>query len=80
MLRVRILGRRLQAGQCQGDFWENRIIVAFLSVGFCNFPAKFSLRSIGLWRRYIIITIAILDIIHRPVFYLKQRFGDSIFR
>jgi hypothetical protein len=24
------------------------------------------------------ITIAILDIIHRPVFYLKQRFGDWI--
>jgi hypothetical protein len=27
--------------------------------------------SIGLWRRYINITITILDIIHRPVFYLK---------
>jgi hypothetical protein len=27
--------------------------------------------SIGLWRWYINITITILDIIHRPVFYLK---------
>jgi hypothetical protein len=27
--------------------------------------------SIGLWRRYINITITIVDIIHRPVFYLK---------
>jgi hypothetical protein len=28
--------------------------------------------SIGLWRWYINITITILDIIHRPVFYLKH--------
>jgi hypothetical protein len=28
--------------------------------------------STGLWRWYINITITILDIIHRPVFYLKQ--------
>jgi hypothetical protein len=34
--------------------------------------------SIGLWRWYINITITILDIIHLPVFYLKQRFGDWI--
>jgi hypothetical protein len=27
--------------------------------------------SIGLWRWYINITITILDIIHRPVFYLE---------
>jgi hypothetical protein len=27
--------------------------------------------SIGLWRWYINITVTILDIIHRPVFYLK---------
>jgi hypothetical protein len=27
--------------------------------------------SVGLWRRYINVTITILDIIHRPVFYLK---------
>jgi hypothetical protein len=27
--------------------------------------------SIGLWRWYINMTITILDIIHRPVFYLK---------
>jgi hypothetical protein len=27
---------------------------------------------IGLWRWYINVTITILDIIHRPVFYLKQ--------
>jgi hypothetical protein len=26
--------------------------------------------SVGLWRWYINITITILDIIHRPVFYL----------
>jgi hypothetical protein len=29
------------------------------------------LRSIGLWRWYINVTITILDIIHYPVFYLK---------
>jgi hypothetical protein len=28
--------------------------------------------SIGLWRWYINITITIVDIIHRPVFYLKR--------
>jgi hypothetical protein len=27
--------------------------------------------SVGLWRWYVNITITILDIIHRPVFYLK---------
>jgi hypothetical protein len=27
--------------------------------------------SIGLWRWYINITITIMDIIYRPVFYLK---------
>jgi hypothetical protein len=30
-----------------------------------------SIRSVGLWRWYINITITILDIIHRPVLYLK---------
>jgi hypothetical protein len=35
--------------------------------------------SIGLWRWYISITITILDIIHRPAFYLKQRFGAAFF-
>jgi hypothetical protein len=29
------------------------------------------LRSTGLWRWYINITITILEIIHRPVFYLQ---------
>jgi hypothetical protein len=29
-------------------------------------------RSIGLWRPYINVTITILDIIHRPVYYLKH--------
>jgi hypothetical protein len=28
--------------------------------------------SLGLWRWYINITITVLDIIHRAVFYLKQ--------
>jgi hypothetical protein len=27
--------------------------------------------SIGLWRWYVNMTITILDIMHRPVFYLK---------
>jgi hypothetical protein len=31
----------------------------------------FKVRSTGLWRWYINITITIMDIIHRPVFYLK---------
>jgi hypothetical protein len=35
--------------------------------------------SIGLWRWYINITIAILDIIHRPVFYLKHDVSESGF-
>jgi hypothetical protein len=30
------------------------------------------IRSIGLWRWHINITITILDITHRPVFYLKH--------
>jgi hypothetical protein len=33
------------------------------------------MRSIGVWRWYI-ITITILDIIHRPVFYLKHTMGN----
>jgi hypothetical protein len=32
--------------------------------------------SIGLWEWYINITITILDIIHRPVFYVKQNSLD----
>jgi hypothetical protein len=39
----------------------------------------YRVRSIGLWRWYINITITILNIIHRPVFYLKTWcFGDWI--
>jgi hypothetical protein len=40
--------------------------------------------SIGLWWWYIDITITILDIIHRPVFYLKHDVSEmefvSVFR
>jgi hypothetical protein len=35
--------------------------------------------SIGLWRWYINITITVLDIIHRPVFYLKHNFKETGF-
>jgi hypothetical protein len=35
------------------------------------------LLSIGLWRWYIDITITILDIIHRPVFYLKHDVSET---
>jgi hypothetical protein len=35
--------------------------------------------SIGLWRWYINITITILDIIHRPVFYLKYDVSETGF-
>jgi hypothetical protein len=35
-------------------------------------PVYVTIRSIGLQRRYINITVTILDIIHRPVFYLKH--------
>jgi hypothetical protein len=35
--------------------------------------------SIGLWRRYINITIRILDIIHRPVLYLKHDVSETGF-
>jgi hypothetical protein len=33
--------------------------------------------STGLWRWYINITITILDIIHRPVFYLKLNVSET---
>jgi hypothetical protein len=38
--------------------------------------------STGLWRQYINVTITILDIIDRPVFYLKHSVSaiDSILR
>jgi hypothetical protein len=36
-----------------------------------NTYQNWKLESVGLWRLYINITITILDIIHRPVFYLK---------
>jgi hypothetical protein len=35
--------------------------------------------SIGLWRWYIYITITILDIIHRPVFYLTYKVSETSF-
>jgi hypothetical protein len=34
---------------------------------------------VGLWRWYINITITILDIIHRPVFYLKHDVSETGF-
>jgi hypothetical protein len=34
--------------------------------------------SVGLWVQYINITIKILDIIHRPVFYLKLNSSLSV--
>jgi hypothetical protein len=36
-----------------------------------NILEQQNFRPIGLWRWYINIAITILDIIHRPVFYLK---------
>jgi hypothetical protein len=36
--------------------------------------------STGLWRWYINITITILDIMHRPVFYLKHDISETGFR
>jgi hypothetical protein len=35
--------------------------------------------SLGLWLWYINITIIILDIIHRPVFYLKHDVSETGF-
>jgi hypothetical protein len=35
--------------------------------------------SIGLWRWYINVTITILDIIHRPNFYLKHDYLEAGF-
>jgi hypothetical protein len=35
--------------------------------------------SIGFWWWYINITITILDIIHRPVFYLKHNVSETAF-
>jgi hypothetical protein len=37
------------------------------------------MQSIGLWRWYINITITILGIIHRPVFYLKHDVSETGF-
>jgi hypothetical protein len=34
---------------------------------------------VGLWRWYISITIIILDIIYRPVFYLKHNLSETGF-
>jgi hypothetical protein len=34
---------------------------------------------VGLWRWYINITVTILDIIHRPVFYLNQNISETEF-
>jgi hypothetical protein len=38
-----------------------------------------SMLSIGSWRWYINITITILDIMHRPVFYLKHDVSETGF-
>jgi hypothetical protein len=35
--------------------------------------------SIGLWRRHIHITVIVLNIIHRPAFYLKHDVSESAF-
>jgi hypothetical protein len=40
-------------------------------VDYKNLIITNHIRSAGLWRGYINTTITILDIIHRPVFYLK---------
>jgi hypothetical protein len=40
---------------------------------------SYLIRSTGLWRWFINITIIILDIIHRPVFYLKQNVSETGF-
>jgi hypothetical protein len=37
------------------------------------------MRSTGMWQRYINITIIILDIIHRPAFYLKHDRSETGF-
>jgi hypothetical protein len=41
--------------------------------------AETEIKSIGLWRRYINITITILDIIHRLVFYWKLKASNTRF-
>jgi hypothetical protein len=37
------------------------------------------MRSVGLWSWYVNITITILDIVHRPIFYLKQDVSETGF-
>jgi hypothetical protein len=37
------------------------------------------MKSLGLSWRYINVTITILEIIHRPVFYLKQNVSETEF-
>jgi hypothetical protein len=36
-----------------------------------------TIRAIGLWRRYINLTIKIMDIIHRSAFYLKHTMHNA---
>jgi hypothetical protein len=54
--------------------WNSKIIaivialVREVAVKLSNYEY---MQQEGLWRRYINITITTLDIIHRPVFYLK---------
>jgi hypothetical protein len=44
---------------------------------YSNKENNLTLRSIGLWRWYVNITITILNIIHRPLFYLKHDISET---
>jgi hypothetical protein len=48
------------------------------TLGLCYEPNRLML-SVGLWRRYINITIIIVDIIHRPIFYLRLNVSETGF-
>jgi hypothetical protein len=52
----------------------NNVVLIIFNIELTGEVGKteYLLRSLGLWRWYINITITILDIIHRPVFYLKH--------
>jgi hypothetical protein len=71
-------GNSIKIMELCGLFLQTFVSFSVRSLENCSSKALHILQSISLWRWYININITILDIIHRPVFHLKQRFGDWI--
>jgi hypothetical protein len=63
-------------------YLEQRLGYGILSPssgGTYSFGHNRYIRVIGLWQWCINITIAVLDIIYRPVFYLKHGVSETVF-